>query len=110
LRNFWIWWQLRRQVQWRNIKGVLVMGLLVWGSVVAVCSFLRMVLPPLPAIVQLLIGSAVCGLGALAFLRSAGISESDREILSNLMHGREARVLRWLGLAPSGRAFAGTPP
>ena len=34
LRNFWIWWQLRRQVQWRNIKGVLAMGLLVWGSVV----------------------------------------------------------------------------
>ncbi len=34
LRNFWIWWQLRRQVQWRNLKGMLSMGLLVWGSVV----------------------------------------------------------------------------
>jgi O-antigen/teichoic acid export membrane protein len=100
LRNFWIWWQLRRQVRWRNIKGVLVMGLLVWGSVVAICSLLRMTLPHLPAIVQMLTGGVVCGIGALAFLRSAGISRSDREILANLMHGREARVLRWLGLAP----------
>jgi O-antigen/teichoic acid export membrane protein len=100
LRNFWIWWQLRRQVRWRNIKGVLVMGLLVWGSVVAICSLLRMTLPHLPAIVQMLTGGVVCGIGTLAFLRSAGISRSDREILANLMHGREARVLRWLGLAP----------
>jgi O-antigen/teichoic acid export membrane protein len=105
LRNFWIWWQLRRQVRWRNIQGVLVMGLLVWGSVVGVCSLLRMALPHLPALVQMLIGGVVCGIGTLAFLRSAGISRSDREILANLMHGREARVLRWLGLAPPGQVL-----
>ncbi len=102
LRNFWIWWQLRRQVQWRNIKGVATMGLLVWGSVIVLCSVLRMTLPRLPPIVQMMIGGVVCGLGALAFLRSSGISPSDREVLANLMHGREARVLRWLGLAPQG--------
>lgn len=103
LRNFWIWWQLRRQVQWRNIKGVLAMGLLVWGSVVAVCSVLRMLLPELPAIVQMAIGGVICGVGGLAFLRSPGISQSDREIIGNLLHGREARMLRWLGLAPKGQ-------
>jgi O-antigen/teichoic acid export membrane protein len=102
LRNFWIWWQLRRQVQWRNIKGMLVMGLLVWGGVVGVCSLLRMALPQISPIVHILIGGVVCGLGALAFLRTPGISQSDREVLANLMHGREARVLRWLGLAPQG--------
>lgn len=79
------------------------MGLLVWGSVVIVCSFLRMLLPQLPAIVQMAIGGVTCGLGALAFLRSPGISQSDRVILANLMHGREARFLRWLGLAPRGQ-------
>ena len=104
LRNFWIWWQLRRQVRWRNLKGMLAMGLLVWGSVVVACSLLRLSLPQLPAIVQLLIGAVTCGLGALVFLRSAGISQSDREILANLMHGREARYLRWLGLAPQSQA------
>ncbi len=103
LRNFWIWWQLRRQVQWRNIKGVLAMGLLVWGSVVIVCSLLRMFLPQLPAIAQMALGGVICGLGALAFLRSPGISQSDREMLANLMHGPEARFLRWLGLAPRGQ-------
>jgi len=105
-RNFWIWWQMRREVQWRNFKGVLTMGLLVWGSVVAVCSLLRMFLPPLPAIVQMAIGGVICGMGALAFLRSSGISQSDREILANLMHGREARLLRWLGLAPQSQALS----
>ena len=74
LRNFWIWWQLRRQVQWRNIKGVLAMGLLVWGGVVVVCSLLRMLLPQLPAIVQMVIGGVICGLGALAY------SEKSRDI------------------------------
>jgi O-antigen/teichoic acid export membrane protein len=103
LRNFWIWWQLRRQVQWRNIKGVLAMGLLVWGSVIIVCSLLRMLLPQLPAIAQMALGGVICGLGALAFLRSPGISQSDREVLANLMHGPEARFLRWLGLAPRGQ-------
>lgn len=102
LRNFWIWWQLRRQVQWRNIKGMLVMSLLVFGSVVVVCRLLRMSLAPLPPIVQLTIGAVICGIGALVFLRSPGISQSDREILGNLLHGREARLLRWLGLAPQG--------
>jgi hypothetical protein len=104
LRNFWIWWQMRRQVQWRNIKGVLTMGVVIWGSVVAVCSLMRMFLPRLPAIVQLTIGVMACGVGALAYIRSSGISQSDREILATLMHGREARLLRWLGLAPQGQA------
>ena len=81
------------------------MGLLVWGTVIAICSLLRMFLPPLPAIAQLAIGALICGIGALAFLRSSGISQSDREILANLMHGREARLLRWLGLAPQSRVL-----
>ena len=102
LRNFWIWWQLRRQVQWRNIKGMLAMGLLVFGSVVIVCTLLRTSLAQLPALVQLMIGAVICGIGALVFLRSPGISQSDREILANLLHGRESRLLRWLGLAPQG--------
>jgi O-antigen/teichoic acid export membrane protein len=105
-RNFWIWWQMRREVQWRNFKGVLSMGLLVWGSVVAICSLLRMYMPAVPAIVQLSLGAVICGMGALVFLRSSGISRSDREILANLMHGREARLLRWLGLAPQTQALS----
>jgi O-antigen/teichoic acid export membrane protein len=105
-RNFWIWWQMRREVRWRNFKGVLTMGLLVWGGVVAVCSLLRMFLPTLPAIVQMVIGGVICGMGALVYLRSSGISQSDREVLANLMHGREAHLLRWLGLAPQRQALS----
>jgi O-antigen/teichoic acid export membrane protein len=95
LRNFWIWWRLRRHMSWQNAKSVLAAGILVWGSVVLGCSVIRMAFGTLPAIAQLAIGA----LGVLVYLRSPGISHSDREILSNVMHGREARVLRWLGLA-----------
>jgi O-antigen/teichoic acid export membrane protein len=105
LRNFWIWWQLRRQVRWRNIKGMLTMGLLIWGSVVVVCALLRFLLPQFPAIAQMAMGGVICSGGALIFLRSSGISQSDREILANLLHGHEARVLRWLGLVPQGQVL-----
>ena len=86
LRNFWIWWQLRRQVQWRNIKGVAMMGLLVWGSVVVICSLLRMALPQLPAIVQMMIGGVVCGLGALV------ISEEFRNLAIGSRGARESHA------------------
>ena len=44
LRNFWIWWQLRRQVQWRNFKGVLDDGTFWFGeasSLSALCCACR---------------------------------------------------------------------
>ena len=100
LRNFWIWWQLRREVRWTNIRGVLLAALMVWGSVIVGCSVLRATLHPLPAVAQMAVGVVACAAGALAYLRSPGISRSDREILAGIMHGRERGALRWLGLAP----------
>lgn len=100
LRNFWIWWRLRRQVRWLNVWGVIVTAVLLWGGVIAGCAALRFLLPRLPVIVHLAIGLLLCGLGLLLFLRSPAISQSDREILANVLHGREARVLRLLGLLP----------
>jgi len=105
LRNFWIWWRLRRQVRWLNAWGVVVTAVLLWGSVIAGCMALRVLLPRLPVIVHLTIGLVACGIGFLLFLRSPAISQSDREILANVLHGREARILRWLGLAARGSAL-----
>ncbi len=107
LRNFWIWWQLRKRVRWLNINAVVTTGAVVWGSVIVACTALRM-LVPLPVMVHLGIGVAVCGVGVLAFLRGPGISRSDREILAHIMHGREGRVLRWLGLSPRAGVAAQT--
>jgi O-antigen/teichoic acid export membrane protein len=100
LRNFWVWWQLRRQVRWTNIGGVLLSALMVWGSVVLACSALRLGLHQLPALAQMALGAVACAIGALVYLRSPGISRSDREILAGIMHGRESQALRWLGLTP----------
>ncbi|HVW69513.1 MAG TPA: oligosaccharide flippase family protein [Steroidobacteraceae bacterium] len=99
LRNLFVWWNLREHVSWRNAAAVLVMGTLVWSAVVLACSLLRTVLP-LSALGNLAVGVVLCGLGVLVYLRSPAISQSDRQILANVLHGREARMLRWLGLTP----------
>lgn len=98
-RNLFVWWNLREHVRWRNATAVLMMGTLIWSAVVLTCSLLRAVLH-LPAVGNLAVGVVLCGLGVLLYLRSPAISQSDREILANILHGREARMLRWLGLTP----------
>ncbi|HEX4052486.1 MAG TPA: lipopolysaccharide biosynthesis protein [Steroidobacteraceae bacterium] len=104
LRNLWVWWRLRAHVRWLNVWGVTKASLIIWGPLIAVCGALRSLLPHVPPAAHLAIGVCVCALGVLAFLRSAGISESDRQILASVMHGREGRALHWLGLMPSALA------
>lgn len=104
LRNFWIWWQLRRRVRWLNVRGLLASAGVIWGSVIICCGALRSLAPQWPVALHLLIGAIACGIGMLIFLRSPGISESDREILGRILHGREARALQWLGLVPRGQS------
>jgi O-antigen/teichoic acid export membrane protein len=97
LRNLFVWWCLRDRVRWINARAVLAMSVLVWGSVIAACFALRR-FTALPPIVDVVTGAVLCGLGVLVYLRTPAISRSDREILANVLHGREGRVLRWLGV------------
>jgi putative effector of murein hydrolase len=53
---------------------------------------------PVPQIVQLLLGAIVCAAAVPIYTRSPAICRSDREILSSLFRGREARPLQWMGL------------
>ncbi|MGH8209500.1 MAG: lipopolysaccharide biosynthesis protein [Steroidobacteraceae bacterium] len=98
-RNLFVWWNLRRRVRWHNALAALLMGTLIWSTVVLACVSLR-ALVPMSALANLGVGGALCALGILVYLRSPAISQSDREILANVLHGREARMLRWLGLTP----------
>jgi O-antigen/teichoic acid export membrane protein len=99
LRNLFVWWCLRDRVRWMNARAVLAMSVLVWGAVIFVCLVLRRLIE-LPPIVDVVIGGVLCGVGVLVYVRTPAISRSDREILANVLHGREGRLLRWLGVSP----------
>jgi O-antigen/teichoic acid export membrane protein len=98
-RNLWVWWKMRHTARWLNFGAAVRFGFAIWGAAALVCFLLKILLP-LPAIAQVALGLLVCTGGVLLFLRSGAISQSDREIMANLMHGRESRLLHRLGLAP----------
>jgi O-antigen/teichoic acid export membrane protein len=99
LRNLWVWKRVGPTANWMNFGAAWVQGLAIWGVVTVLCFAVKQA-PGLPDILQLAIGAVMCGCGVLVFLRSGAIAASDRELLANLMHGRESILLNWLGLAP----------
>jgi len=103
-RNLWVWWKVRAIARWTNFPAAAAIGILVWGSAALICFLLQSVLRSQP-ILELIAGAIVCGLAGLIYVRTPAIAASDREILGRVLHGREAIVLRWLGLLP--RASAG---
>jgi O-antigen/teichoic acid export membrane protein len=99
-RNLWVWWHVRQTARWLNCRAAILTGAGIWGAVVALCLSLKHLLPAWPAL-QLVVGGAICAVGCLLFIRSAAISNSDRELLSGVLHGKESALIRRLGLAPS---------
>jgi len=97
LKNFFIWWYVRRRAVWTNARGAILSGVLLWGAAVAVCCLLKAILD-VPALVQLVMGAAICGAAALIYLRTPAISSTDRALLASVLGSREAGILRRLGL------------
>ncbi|HEY6454251.1 MAG TPA: lipopolysaccharide biosynthesis protein [Steroidobacteraceae bacterium] len=104
-RNLWVWWHVRNTARWLNVRAALGVGCVIWGVAIALCFGIKFVWHT-PPLVQLLIGAVVCVIGTLVYLRSAAMAQSDREIIAGVLHGRESRILRWVGLAPQGGAAA----
>lgn len=98
LRNVFLWWMLRRHVRWMNARSIVLTSALIWGTVAALCLALKSV--ALGSFLDLVIGTVICSAGVVVHLRSRAVLQSDREILANVMHGKEARLVRWFGLAP----------
>lgn len=103
MKNLFIWWHVRDTARWINIRSVVAMIVLLWGTLVGACYAIKTVLPA-PPIVQMLIGAVLCAGATLLYIRSPAIANSDRELLANLMHGRESALLAKLGLAPPNKA------
>lgn len=92
-----VWWHVRDQARWSNAGAALASGLLVWGGVVVVCYALKPVIGTAD-IPNLAAGLAVCGTAWLVYVRTAALSRADRTLLGSLMRGREAQLLRLVGL------------
>lgn len=108
LKNGFIWWHVRHRAAWRNALPFIVTSVLLWGLVVLVCLGMKAFVPA-PPIVQLVLGAGACGCALLLHLRSPAICSSDREMIGSLLHGKEARALRWLGLLPAPGAAGSSP-
>jgi O-antigen/teichoic acid export membrane protein len=104
LRNSFVWWRVRRDARWLNFRAVAVCATAIWGGAILTCDLLKSTLP-VPSIVSMVCGAAVCALAAWLYVRSPALARTDRELLAQLFHGREARLLQRLGvLQPQGRS------
>jgi O-antigen/teichoic acid export membrane protein len=99
MKNLFIWWFVRRTARWTNWLAVVSTTIVIWGGAVGVCWALKMALKG-PPFLNLICGALVVGAAWLLYVRSPAISQSDREILGRILRGREARVLRWVGVLP----------
>jgi O-antigen/teichoic acid export membrane protein len=99
-KNLFIWWFVRHQARWINFRRVALSSCLIWGGAVAV-SYLEKQIIRGPDVVHLVIGLAICAVGSVLYLRSAALSPHDREILGNVLRGKEAWILRRVGVLPA---------
>jgi hypothetical protein len=99
MKILYVWWHVRTLARWTNFRNVLTMTAVIWGSCTAVCFVLKNLFPGLPW-VHLAIGAVLCGAATILYARSPALATSDREILASVFHGREASILRLLGILP----------
>jgi len=97
-KNLYIWWHVRRTARWTNFGAVLSMTALIWGGAIGACIALKALIGA-HHLLNLGSGGLICGLAALLYLRSPAISDSDRELIGSILHGKERRALLWLGLS-----------
>jgi len=99
LKNAFIWWHVRRRARWTNVWAAMLAGAGLWTGVVVACEWLKTLIAG-PAIVHLAVGVLLVGAGVLLHIRGPALAAGDRAILAHVLRGREAAVLRRLGLLP----------
>ena len=99
MKNLFIWWYVRKTARWTNFGGVAVASFLIWGCVVGAGYGLKATFE-MPAVLHMAFGVILCAAAWLVYVRSPVLSRSDRDILANVLRGREARLLQWLGFFP----------
>lgn len=104
LRNLFVWWNVRDLARWTSWRGTIMSALFVWGATLAIGWAVTTWLS-LPPLLDLILVGLLCALAALVYFRAPGLCATDRELIGNVMQGREARLLRLAGiLAPASQA------
>jgi O-antigen/teichoic acid export membrane protein len=98
LKNAFVWWHVRHRAVWLNAGAALFASAATWGCVAALCYAIKAAIA-VPAWLQLGFGAVIIAAAALFSIRGPALCASDRAILMNLFQGREARLLRLLGLS-----------
>jgi O-antigen/teichoic acid export membrane protein len=98
-RNLYVWWHVRDLARWTNWSAAFPTAVLIWAGAAGLGYTIKSLLP-MNALATMACGAAVCAAATLLHLRSAALGASDRQLLANLLHGRESRLLRLLGVVP----------
>jgi O-antigen/teichoic acid export membrane protein len=96
-RNLFVWWKMRMYARWLNFPAVMVCATAIWGSAIAACFAIKAAVS-LPPFLALACGALICAIAAFVYVRSPAVSDSDRDLLEHVFHGKEIRLLRTLGL------------
>ena len=100
MKNFFIWWWVRKRAVWTHWRSALLSSIGLWGAVVGICYGLKVLLP-LPALVQVVMGVLVFVMAGLIYVRTPALSASDRDILRSVTPEKAARILQRVGFLPA---------
>jgi O-antigen/teichoic acid export membrane protein len=100
LKNFFIWWNVRKRAVWTNAGGALLSSVGLWGAAVGICYALKAFVP-LPALVQVVMGVVIFVITGLLFIRSPALSSSDRNILRSVTPEKATRIMQRVGFIPA---------
>lgn len=102
MKNLFVWWHVRDRARWLNWGAVASCAVIVWVPAGLLCWACRHWIA-VPAGAHLLLGAFICALAALIYVRTPALGSSDREIMASVLHGKEAKLIRLLGLFPRER-------
>jgi O-antigen/teichoic acid export membrane protein len=97
MKNSFIWWHVREDARWTNVSGSLSAGLALWGGTLLACRAAATWMPG-GAAADVAVGAAIIALVSLLHVRGPAFAPGDRRILGSVFQGREARLLRRLGV------------
>jgi peptidoglycan biosynthesis protein MviN/MurJ (putative lipid II flippase) len=100
MKNFFIWWYVRKRAIWTNARAAVLSSLGIWGAVVGLCYGLKALIP-LPAVFQIVLGAVIFVVAGLIYVRSPALSVSDREILRTVTPNKAARIMQRVGFLPA---------
>jgi len=100
MKNFFIWWHVRKRAVWINARAGLLSSIGLWGAYVAACYGLKASIA-LPALAQIALGTVLFVIAGLIFIRTPALSSSDREILRSVTPERATRLMQRVGFIPA---------